>query len=70
MTQLEDHVEKIRAENAGLRRTIREFAIKDAGFDPATAQGKAIDKLYDGPAEPDAVRQFVAQEFPEWSAES
>lgn len=59
---LEDLIEKARAEREELEGKLRGFAIRDAGFDSGP-WAKAIVKTYDGPADPEAVRAFAAQEY-------
>ena len=44
-------------------------AIKDAGFDPASGQGKALKDLYKGELEVDAVKQFAEENYG-WSSET
>ena len=36
-------------------------AIKDAGFDPSSGQGKALKDLYKGELEADAIKEFASQ---------
>ena len=38
-------------------------AIKDAGFDPASGQGKALKDLYKGALEVDAIKAFAAEQY-------
>ena len=38
-------------------------AIKDAGFDPASGQGKALKDLYKGDLEADAIKAFAAEQY-------
>ena len=38
-------------------------AIKDAGFDPASGQGKALKDLYKGDLEVDAIKAFAAEQY-------
>ena len=44
-------------------------AIKDAGFDPSSGQGKALKDLYKGDLQPEAIQQF-AQENYGWGSET
>ena len=44
-------------------------AIKDAGFDPSSGQGKALKDLYKGELQPEAIQQF-AQENYGWGSET
>ena len=43
--------------------------IQDAGFDPASGQGKALKDLYKGELEVDAVKQFAEENYG-WSSET
>ena len=37
--------------------------IQDAGFDPASGQGKALKDLYKGDLEVDAIKAFAAEQY-------
>lgn len=66
-TGLEKRLRVAQEHNVQLKRELRGYAIREAGYDPKSPQGRAIAKLYDGPHDADGVREFVASEFPEWS---
>jgi hypothetical protein len=38
-------------------------AIKDAGFDPESGQGKALKDLYKGELDPNAIKQFASENY-------
>ena len=38
-------------------------AIKDAGFDPSSGQGKALKDLYKGELDSDSIKQFAAENY-------
>jgi len=38
-------------------------AIKDAGFDPNSGQGKALKDLYKGELNPDSIKQFASENY-------
>lgn len=51
------------AENRELKQFKRESAFKEAGFDLKGGEGKALARLYEGDADPDAIRAFAKSEF-------
>ena len=44
-------------------------AIKDAGFDPESGQGKALKDLYKGDLQPEAIQQFAKENYG-WGSET
>ena len=44
-------------------------AIKDAGFDPNSGQGKALKDLYKGELNPDSIKQFAVDNYG-WGSET
>ena len=44
-------------------------AIKDAGFDPSSGQGKALKDLYKGELQPEAIQQFAKENYG-WGSET
>ena len=44
-------------------------AIKDAGFDPSSGQGKALKDLYKGDLQPEAIQQFAKENYG-WGSET
>ena len=66
-TALERRVREAHEHNAQLKRELRGYAIREAGYELDSPRGRAIARLYDGPHDVDSVREFVASEFPEWS---
>jgi hypothetical protein len=38
-------------------------AIKDAGFDPSSGQGKALKDLYKGEMDSDSIKQFASENY-------
>lgn len=57
--QVEDLSEQVKT----YRQKDRTRAFRDAGFDPESGPGKALAKLYDGDADPEAIQQFAKDEF-------
>jgi|TARA_R110000782_G_scaffold40254_6_gene93015 hypothetical protein len=79
MEEVENMVEEQEDNNAikSMRERIKELegvekeyktvqmgnAIKDAGFDPSSGQGKALKDLYKGDLEANAIKQFAAENY-------
>lgn len=68
---LREQKEALEAEVRELRQLRTRELLREAGFDPASAQGKAISyalaaKGGDAPKDADGIRQLVETEFPEW----
>ena len=60
--RLREKVEKLESENEQLKGVARVAAFKEAGIEVESGVGKAVYQLYDGPVEPDAIKDF-AQEY-------
>ena len=69
-------IKQMRERNKELEGVEKEYksvkmdsVIQDAGFDPASGQGKALKDLYKGELEVDAVKQFAEENYG-WSSET
>lgn len=51
--------DRVAAENKELKSQLRTYAFRDAGLDPEKGVGKLVAKAYDGPADADAIRQYL-----------
>ena len=85
MEEVENMVEEQEDNNAikSMRERIKELegvekeyksvqmgnAIKDAGFDPSSGQGKALKDLYKGELQPEAIQQFAKENYG-WGSET
>lgn len=71
---LREAKEALEAENRELRELRTRELLRDSGYDPASAQGKAIVYGLKAKGEPvtssDGLAAFVEAEFPEWSHRS
>ncbi|HEY7822346.1 MAG TPA: hypothetical protein VIG24_05915 [Acidimicrobiia bacterium] len=60
---LRQKVEELTDQVKTYREKDRIRAFKDAGFDPESGPGKALAKLYEGEADPEAIKVFAKEEF-------
>ena len=63
--ELRQQLKDLKSENAAYKPLVQDKVFKEAGVDVSTPFGKAVSKLYKGPLEAVALREFVAQEFGE-----
>ena len=63
--ELRQQLKDLKSENAAYKPLVQDKVFKEAGVDVSTPFGKAVSKLYMGPLEAVALREFVAQEFGE-----
>jgi|KNS9DCM_BmetaT_FD_k123_72097_1 hypothetical protein len=66
--QLRDEYKKIKAENKEYKQGIMNSALTSMGLEPDKGIGKAVTKLYDGKANVEDIKEFVAKEFGEGDA--
>lgn len=67
--ELRQQLKEAKAENAAYKPLVQDKVFKEAGVDVNTPFGKAVSKLYSGPLDAGALRDFVAQEFGEAPAQ-
>lgn len=60
---LENKVTGERDKNESLKNELRRLTFREAGIDPTSPWGKALDRLYSGPVEAEAIREFAASEY-------
>ena len=58
-SQLRQQLETTVEENKTLKQQLRTYAFRDAGLDPQKGVGKLVAQAYDGPADPEAIRQYL-----------
>lgn len=63
--ELRQQLKDLKSENAAYKPLVQEKVFKEAGVDVTSPFGKAVSKLYKGPLEATALREFVAEEFGE-----
>ena len=63
--ELRQQIKDLKSENANYKPFVQDRVFKEAGVDVNTPFGKAVSKLYSGPLEAGALRDFVAAEFGE-----
>jgi len=67
--ELRQQIKDLKTENSAYKPFVQDKVFKEAGVDVNTPFGKAVSKLYSGPLESGALRDFVAQEFGEAPAQ-
>ena len=67
--QMRERIKELEAVEKEFKSVQMGNAIKDAGFDPDSGQGKALKDLYKGDLQADAIKQF-AQENYGWGSET
>jgi len=67
--QMRERIKELEVVEKEYKSVQVENAIKDAGFDPVSGQGKALKDLYKGDLQPEAIQQF-AQENYGWGSET
>jgi hypothetical protein len=67
--QMRERIKELEAKEKEFKSVLMGNAIKDAGFDPDSGQGKALKDLYKGDLQADAIKQF-AQENYGWGSET
>ncbi len=63
--ELRQQLKELKSENAAYKPLVQDKVFKEAGVDVSSPFGKAVSKLYKGPMEATALREFVAVEFGE-----
>tara|TARA_R100000697_G_C5442659_1_gene195559 strand:- start:79 stop:549 length:471 start_codon:yes stop_codon:yes gene_type:complete len=66
--QLREEYKKLKAENKQFKADAMNNALGSLGLTADKGIGKAVTKLYDGDANVDSIKEFVAQEFGEVSS--
>ena len=67
--QMRDRIKELEGVEKEYKSEKMDSVIQDAGFDPASGQGKALKDLYKGELEVDAVKQFAEENYG-WSSET
>lgn len=67
--QMRDRIKELEGVEKEYKSVKMDSVIQDAGFDPASGQGKALKDLYKGELEVDAVKQFAEENYG-WSSET
>ncbi len=67
--QMRDRIKELEGVEKEYKSVKMDTVIQDAGFDPASGQGKALKDLYKGELEVDAVKQFAEENYG-WSSET
>ena len=67
--QMRDRIKELEGVEKEYKSVKMNNLIQDAGFDPASGQGKALKDLYKGELEVDAVKQFAEENYG-WSSET
>lgn len=66
---LRERVKELEVVEKEYKSVKMDSAIKDAGFDPESGQGKALKDLYKGELKADAIQQFAQEQYG-WTSES
>ena len=61
--ELRQQIKDLKSENSIYKPFVQDKVFAEAGVDVNTPFGKAVSKLYSGPLEAGALRDFVAEEF-------
>ena len=67
--QMRDRIKELEGVEKEYKSVKMDKVVQDAGFDPASGQGKALKDLYKGELEVDAVKQFAEENYV-WSSET
>ena len=67
--QMRERIKELEGVEKEYKSVKMDAVIQDAGFDPASGQGKALKDLYKGELEVDAVKQFAEENYG-WSSET
>ena len=67
--QMRERIKELEGVEKEYKSVMMDSVIQDAGFDPASGQGKALKDLYKGELEVDAVKQFAEENYG-WSSET
>ena len=67
--QMRERIKELEGVEKEYKSVKMDSVIQDAGFDPASGQGKALKDLYKGELEVDAVKQFAEENYG-WSSET
>ena len=67
--QMRDRIKELEGVEKEYKSVKMNNLIQDAGFDPASGQGKALKDLYKGELEVDAVKKFAEENYG-WSSET
>ena len=67
--QMRERIKELEAVEKEYKTVQADNAIKDAGFDPNSGQGKALKDLYKGELTSDAIQQFAQEQYG-WTSES
>ena len=67
--QMRDRIKELEGVEKEYKSVKMDKVVQDAGFDPASGQGKALKDLYKGELEVDAVKQFAEENYG-WSSET
>ncbi len=60
MKQMRDRIKELESVEKEYKSVQMANAIKDAGFDPSTGEGKALKDLYKGELEANAIKEFAS----------
>ena len=66
--QMRDRIKELEGVEKEYKSVKMDKVVQDAGFDPASGQGKALKDLYKGELEVDAVKKFAEENYG-WSSE-
>ena len=61
--QMRERIKELEGVEKEVKSVQQDKVIQDAGFDPASGQGKALKDLYKGDLEVDAIKAFAAEQY-------
>ena len=61
--QMRERIKELEGVEKEYKTVQMDTAIKDAGFDPSSGQGKALKDLYKGDLDVDAIKAFAAEQY-------
>lgn len=67
--QMRDRIKELEGVEKEYKSVKMDKVVQDAGFDPASGQGKALKDLYKGELEVDAVKKFAEENYG-WGSET
>ena len=67
--QMRERIKELEGVEKEYKSVKMDKVVQDAGFDPASGQGKALKDLYKGELEVDAVKKFAEENYG-WSSET
>lgn len=67
--QMRERIKELESVEKEYKSVKMDKVVQDAGFDPASGQGKALKDLYKGELEVDAVKKFAEENYG-WSSET